>query len=57
MSDRGEMWVVLGASSAIARAFARAAAAGADIVLAGRDHADLEIGAADLRARYGRGAT
>ncbi|MBI3709755.1 MAG: SDR family NAD(P)-dependent oxidoreductase [Proteobacteria bacterium] len=52
------MWVVLGASSAIARAFARAAAAGgADIVLAGRDHADLEIGAADLRARYGRGAT
>jgi short-subunit dehydrogenase len=58
VSDRSEIWVVLGASSAIARAFARAAAAaGADIVLAGRDHADLEMSAADLRARYGCGAT
>jgi short-subunit dehydrogenase len=49
-----ETWLVLGASSAIARAFARAAAAsGADIVLAGRDRADLEAIAADLRIRSG----
>ncbi len=48
-------WLILGASSAIARAFARAAAAdGADILLAGRDTADLEASAADLRARFGR---
>lgn len=48
-------WLVLGASSAIARAFARAAAAdGADILLAGRDPTDLETSAADLRVRFGR---
>ena len=51
------VWLVLGASSAIARAFARIAAAdGADILLAGRDSADLEASAADLRARFGRRA-
>jgi len=51
------VWLILGASSAIARAFARAAAAdGADILLAGRDTADLEASAADLRARFGRRA-
>ena len=51
------VWLILGASSAIARAFARAAAAeGADILLAGRDTADLEASAADLVARFGRRA-
>ena len=48
-------WVVLGASSSVARAFARQAAAeGSDIVLAGRDRADLERTAADIRVRSGR---
>ena len=48
-------WLVLGASSAIARAFARAAAAdGADVLLAGRDRDDMEASAADLRMRFGR---
>jgi decaprenylphospho-beta-D-erythro-pentofuranosid-2-ulose 2-reductase len=48
-------WLILGASSAIARAFARVAAAdGADILLAGRDRDDLETSAADLRVRSGR---
>jgi len=47
-------WVVLGASSTIARAFARAAAAAGDaVVLAGRDTDDLEATAADLRLRHG----
>lgn len=46
-------WVILGASSAIARAFAQAAAqAGAGIILAGRDTPDLAITAADLKVRY-----
>ena len=49
------VWLILGASSAIARAFARqAAAAGADIILAGRDQADLAYTAADLRIASGR---
>ncbi|MBM3538796.1 MAG: SDR family NAD(P)-dependent oxidoreductase [Alphaproteobacteria bacterium] len=51
------VWLILGASSAIARAVARAAAAdGADVLLAGRDTADLEASAADLRTRFGRRA-
>jgi short-subunit dehydrogenase len=51
-------WLVLGASSAIARAFARAAAAeGADIVLAGRDRDDLDKSAGDIALRSGRRAT
>ena len=45
--------LILGASSPIARAFAREAARhGAHIVLAGRDLGDLEDTAADLRIRY-----
>jgi short-subunit dehydrogenase len=45
----------LGASSAIARAFARqAAAGGADIILAGRDQDDLARTAADIRIASGR---
>ena len=55
MSEARQVWLVLGASSAIARAFALAAAtSGADIVLAGRDLADLEASAADIRLRTGR---
>jgi decaprenylphospho-beta-D-erythro-pentofuranosid-2-ulose 2-reductase len=44
-----ETWLILGASSAIARAFAREAAArGAHIILAGRDTEDLHRTAADI---------
>lgn len=50
-------WLVLGGSSAIARAFARVAAeAGSDVLLAGRDLEDLERTARDIRVRYGRQA-
>jgi decaprenylphospho-beta-D-erythro-pentofuranosid-2-ulose 2-reductase len=46
------IWVVIGASSAIAREFARQAAMqGAGILLAGRDMTDLEAGAADIAVR------
>jgi len=49
-----EHWIIIGASSAIARAFAtEAAAAGANFTLAGRDGDDLERSAADLAIRYG----
>lgn len=48
-----QTWVVLGASSAIARAFAHAAARrGAGLILAGRDTPDLAITAADLKVRH-----
>src|SRR5690606_23482993 len=50
-----ETWLVLGASSAIARAFARVAAAeGADIILAGRDRDDLDLTASDIAIRTRR---
>jgi decaprenylphospho-beta-D-erythro-pentofuranosid-2-ulose 2-reductase len=50
-----DTWLVLGASSAIARAFARVAAAeGADVLLAGRDRDDLGKTAADIALRSGR---
>ena len=50
-------WLVLGGSSAIARAFARVVAeSGADVILAGRDIEDLERTARDLQVRYGRTA-
>ncbi|MDO9706962.1 SDR family NAD(P)-dependent oxidoreductase [Paracraurococcus lichenis] len=46
-------WLMLGASSAVARAFAREAAAhGHGVLLAGRDMDDLERQAADLAIRY-----
>ncbi len=52
-----ETWLVIGASSAIARAFARVAvAAGDDVIVAGRDAADLAAIAADLAVRGGRTA-
>ncbi len=54
MSDRS-LWLVLGASSSVARAFARVAGeAGADLILAGRDIADIDRTAADARIRGGR---
>jgi short-subunit dehydrogenase len=47
-----DVWLILGASSAVARAFARAVAAeGGALLLAGRDLEDIERSAADLRAR------
>jgi decaprenylphospho-beta-D-erythro-pentofuranosid-2-ulose 2-reductase len=47
-----ETWLVLGASSAIARAFARLVARrGHDVILAGRDREDLETLAKDLTVR------
>lgn len=47
-----ETWVILGGSSAMARAFARALAArGAGVILAGRDREDLAATAADCRLR------
>jgi len=50
-------WLILGGSSSVGRAFAlQAAAAGADVLLAGRDLADLERTAADVRVRTGRRA-
>lgn len=46
-------WLILGASSSVARAFARrAAAAGANILLAGRDIDDLERTASDIAIRH-----
>jgi short-subunit dehydrogenase len=49
-----EIWLVLGGSSPIARAFARhAVACGDRVILAGRDRADLEASAADLGVRGG----
>ena len=45
-------WIILGASSAIARAFAiKAATKQANIILAGRDEEDLQRTAADIRLR------
>ncbi len=56
MSER-QTWLVLGASSAIARALAREAARrGAEVILAGRDDDDLRRTAADIVAAYGVGA-
>ncbi|GAB4390651.1 SDR family oxidoreductase [Albidovulum sp.] len=48
-------WIILGATSSMARAFARAVAAeGAAVLLAGRDMAELEALAADCRLRGAR---
>jgi decaprenylphospho-beta-D-erythro-pentofuranosid-2-ulose 2-reductase len=51
-------WLLLGASSPVARAFAlEAARRGSGLLLAGRDLDDLEATAADVRIRTGRPAT
>ena len=48
-----ETWLVLGGSSAVARAFARQLAReGADVVMAGRDQEDLARSVGDLVACY-----
>ncbi|WP_178133555.1 SDR family NAD(P)-dependent oxidoreductase [Vineibacter terrae] len=53
MAADADTWLVLGASAALARAFARRAAdKGARLLLAGRDTADLADAAADLRTRF-----
>jgi short-subunit dehydrogenase len=52
-----ETWIILGATSSMARAFARkAAASGAAVLLAGRDLADLGVLAQDCRLRGARAA-
>ncbi len=49
-----ETWLILGATSSVARAFAQEAAASGDgVILAGRDRDELERQAADLRIRHG----
>jgi len=49
-----ETWIILGASSPIGRAFAREVAReGTHVILAGRDTADLERTAADVRIASG----
>jgi len=54
----GDIWLILGASSSVARAFAfEVARQGADLLLAGRDAEDLARTAADLKIRTGREAT
>jgi decaprenylphospho-beta-D-erythro-pentofuranosid-2-ulose 2-reductase len=51
-------WIILGASSSVGRAFARQAAAkGANVILAGRDAADLARTAQDITARFDVTAT
>ena len=50
-----ETWIVLGASSAMARAFARTVAARGDaVILCGRDMDDIRAQAADIRLRGAR---
>ena len=52
-TDKIKTWLILGGSSSVARAFARrAAAAGAEILLAGRDIDDLERTASDIAIRH-----
>ena len=56
-SDMMQTWLILGASSAMARAFARAVSAQGDcVLLAGRDMADLKATAADCLQRGARAA-
>ena len=57
MAGARETWLILGASSSIARAFAREAATqGYDVILAGRNLEDLERTACDVRVRTRRRA-
>lgn len=52
MSETSDTWIILGATSSMARAFARRVADdGAFVLLAGRDMDDLERSATDMRAR------
>jgi len=57
MTTADETWLIVGASSSMARALARQLAErGAMLLLAGRDKADLEASAADCRFRGAAGA-
>ena len=50
-----QTWLIIGATSSIARAFARAVSeTGAAVLLAGRDLADLERSATDCEMRGAR---
>ena len=50
-----ETWIILGATSGMAKTFARELAERGDaLLLAGRDMAELEVLAADARARGAR---
>ncbi|QQA44118.1 SDR family NAD(P)-dependent oxidoreductase [Pelagovum pacificum] len=52
-----ETWIILGATSSIARVMARRLAGrGAHLLLCGRDHADMQATAADALARGAAGA-
>ncbi len=52
-----DTWLILGASSSLARAFAaEVAQQGCNIILAGRDEEDMEATAADLSIRYNTSA-
>ncbi len=56
-STASETWIILGATSSMARAFARIVAEeGAHVILAGRDLDDMKRTAADCRARGAAGA-
>ncbi|RPE67066.1 short-subunit dehydrogenase [Pacificibacter maritimus] len=58
MSNSSETWIILGATSSMARAFARKVAAdGANVLLCGRDMDDLAASAADCTARGAANAT
>ena len=51
--NNNSTWLITGATSAISQAFAKLAAqAGCDLILWGRNQAELEIIANDLRLRY-----
>lgn len=55
---QGRTWAIVGASSALARAYAHTVAVrGASVILIGRDSDDLTRTAVDLKVRYGITAT
>ncbi|TVP45619.1 MAG: SDR family NAD(P)-dependent oxidoreductase [Gemmatimonadales bacterium] len=58
MTGSAETWLVVGATSPVARAFAlEASAAGSDVILAGRDEDDMVATASDIRIRTGARAS
>ncbi len=58
MNDQADTWLILGGSSAMARALARKVAeSGAQVLIAGRDMPDLEAIAADCILRGATGAS
>ncbi len=58
IQTKNETWLILGASSSLARAFAaEVAGQGHDVILAGRDQDDMAATATDLTARFDIKAT